>query len=221
MTGARLPRRARTATGRRHRPRASRRPPAPTSTRSGRRSLRRASRPRRRSSASTRPTLPVRFGVRGPRLRPDRVPRAEGSAPQSTASRSSASPPRPTRSPTPGELGADPAACAVIVGTGVGGLEHARGAESTFHREGREPGQPVPRPDDDDERDRRARSRCSFGWTGPEPLHLHRVRGRRQRDRRGRRGSSATAAPTSSMAGGTEACDHADSRSPRSPAWAR
>ena len=58
----------------------------------------------------------------------------------STASRSSASPPPPTRSPTPGELGADPSRCAVIVGTGVGGLSTLEENERDLPREGRRAG---------------------------------------------------------------------------------
>ena len=46
----------------------------------------------------------------------------------STASPSSASRAAADALADAGELGADPSRCAVIVGTGVGGLEHARGA---------------------------------------------------------------------------------------------
>ena len=62
--------------------------------------------------------------------------------------------------------------------------DHARGAGRHLQREGRGPGQPVPRPDDDGERDR-GHDRDAVRLEGPELLRRHRVRGERQRDRRG------------------------------------
>ena len=81
--------------------------------------------------------------------------------------------------------GADPARCAVILGTGVGGLITLEEQIGVYIDKGAAPGQPVPRPDDDGERDRR-HHRDAARLDGPEPLHLDRVRGERQRDRRGR-----------------------------------
>ena len=87
---------------------------------------------RRRSSGSTRPSSRCGSRCEVARLRPGAVLRPEGGAPASTASRSSASPPPPTRSSDAGELGADPSRCAVIAATGVGGLDDLEENESTF-----------------------------------------------------------------------------------------
>ena len=113
-------------------------------------------RPRdREADRAVRPVgAPGAVRGRGPRLRPRAVLRSQGGAPRRTASRSSASAPRPTRSSDAGELGADPSRCAVIAATGVGGLETMEENEATFLAARREPGEPVLRPDDDAERDR-------------------------------------------------------------------
>ena len=56
--------------------------------------------------------LPVRIRVRGARLRPDRVPRREGSAPHRPGHPARCSRPRPTRSPTPATRRRSGALCA-------------------------------------------------------------------------------------------------------------
>ena len=79
-----------------------------------------------------------------------------------------------------GDVDADPARCAVVIGTGVGGLITLEEQVSVVHAEGTDAGQPVLRADDDDERDRRHR-RHAVRLDRREHLHLDRVRGQRAR----------------------------------------
>ena len=140
-------------------------------------------RPRPRSSGSTRPTC--RSGSRARSATSIRSPTSDRrKRAGTTASPSSASRPRPTRSSDAGELGADPSRCAVVAGTGVGGLETPREPDADLLREGRRPRQPVHGSADDGERHRRRR-RHAARLDRPEPVHRHRVRRRRPRHRRG------------------------------------
>ena len=81
-----------------------------------------------RSSASTRRELAG--AVRRARSATSTRPRTSGrrKPAASTASRSSGFAAAADALADAGELGADPAACGVIAGTGIGGLDHARGA---------------------------------------------------------------------------------------------
>ena len=118
-----------------------------------------------------------------------------------------------------GDPGADPARCAVVAGTGIGGLIDARAAARDLPDQGSRPRQPVLRADDDAELDRGA-DRHPPRVERSDAVHLHRVRGQRQRHRRGdaadprrdRRRRASPAAPR-----------RRSSRrpSPRSPAWVR
>ena len=143
------------------------------------------------TAATHRALRPVRapraVRLRGPRLRPDAVPRRRRRRAASTASRSSASRAAADALADAGDLGADPAACAVIVGTGIGGLDHARGAGRRLPREGRRPREPVLRPDDDDERDRGHDRDAASAGPGPNLCISTACAASAQRDRRRRR----------------------------------
>ena len=54
-----------------------------------------------------------------------------------------------------GDLGADPARCGVVAGTGVGGLITQEAQEQILFSKGAVAGQPLPRPHDDGQRHRR------------------------------------------------------------------
>ena len=81
-----------------------------------------------------------------------------------------------------GELGADPSRCAVIAATGVGGLETMETNETTFLERGASRVSPFFVPMMMPNATAGMIS-IHFGFTGPAPVHLHRLRGRRQRDR--------------------------------------
>ena len=70
-----------------------------------------------------------------------------------------------------GDVGVDPSASASIFGTGVGGLQHARGPDQRPPREGRPPGVAVPRADDDGQRLGRRRCSMRYGLAGPVRDH--------------------------------------------------
>ena len=117
-----------------------------------------------------------------------------------------------------GELGADPARCAVIAATGVGGLTTLQENCEIFFEQGPVAGQPVLRADDDAERDR-GRHLDALRLDRPGVLHLDRVRRRRQRDRRGRPAHPRRQRRRRHRR--RHRGVHRRSRSPRSPAWAR
>ena len=140
--------------------------------------------------------LPVRIGCEVLDFDPTAYLGAEGGAPRSTASTQLGVAAAADALADAGDPGADPARCAVILGTGIGGLITLEEQITHLRREGRGPGQPVPRADDDDERDRGHR-RDAARLDRPEPLHLHRVRGERARDRRSGAADPRRRAPTS------------------------
>ena len=84
-----------------------------------------------------------------------------------------------------GDPGADPARCAVILGTGIGGLITLEEQIALYVEKGAGRVSPflVPMMMTNATAGTVA---MQLGWTGPEPLHLHRVRGQRARDRRSR-----------------------------------
>ena len=96
-----------------------------------------------------------------------------------------------------GELGADPSRCAVIAATGVGGLETMEDNETTFLARGASRVSPFFVPMMMPNATAGMIS-INFGWTGPEPVHRHRVRGGQPTPSARACASCATAAPTSS-----------------------
>ena len=124
----------------------------------------------RRADPALRPRRPARcsFACEVRDFDPVAVPRAEGGPPAGPRRRSSGSRAAADALADAGELGADPARCAVIAAPASAGSPRSRSNCEIYLDAGPVAGQPVLRPDDDAERHRRASSRMQLGWTGPD-----------------------------------------------------
>ena len=151
---------------------------------------RRPSRPRRRSSAFDPSDAPGAVRVRGPRLRPRATYFGpEGGPPPGPRHAARLRRGRRRARATPASSAPTPSRCAVIAATGVGGLDHARGATATIVlRAGRRRRVspffvPMMMPNAT-----AGVISISFGWTGPTLCIATACAAGAQRDRRGRRG---------------------------------